>query len=229
MAKRAGERELPSAGKPSRVGAVVLAGGHSRRMGCDKASLLLGNETFLQRISRTLAAHFQPLVIVCRPDQQAGFEQLLTSSGFDVAPVVIVDRAPERGPLEGLATALEYLADQNVSLAVISTCDAPLVQPQLLAWLASQLSETIEAVIPTDGQHLYGLTAAYQTASGSALRALLEAGHRRVIDLPLHLNSRIVTEEECQSIDPRRRSFLNANTPAEYQAICHQAAGDNGL
>ncbi|MFN9880690.1 MAG: molybdenum cofactor guanylyltransferase, partial [Planctomycetota bacterium] len=130
-------------------------------------------------------------------------------------------------PLEGLATALEYLAEAGCERAAVSTCDAPLVQPQLLRWLASQLGTEREAIIPSDGKHLYGLTAAYRTAVWVKLRQLLERGERRIIDLPEHLATEIVTWDACRDVDPQLLSFLNANTPAEYRALCQQATAES--
>lgn len=195
-------------------------------MGCDKAGLRLAGETFLQRICGGLSGHFQPLLVVCRPDQQPSLERMTTESGATPSPTVIVDRNPERGPLEGLATALEYLADKGCARAVVSTCDAPLVQPRLLEWLAAQLAPGRAAVIPSDGQHLYGLTAAYRTEVWVTLRQLLEQGERRVIDLPRHLAAHLVTWDECRAIDPQLLSFLNANTPEEYLQLCRLASPD---
>lgn len=225
---RNAEREVaqPPGSEHAAIGAVILAGGHSRRMGCDKAELKLGAETFLQRICRTLGGHFLPQVIVCRADQQARFEQLFRAAPPGRGPQVIIDRQPERGPLEGLATGLEFLAGQAVPRTVVTTCDAPLIQPALLGWLAIQLSPAERAVIPSDGQHLYGLTAAYDTTLGSAIRSLLEQGERRVIDLPRHFAARIVSREECRAVDPRLISFLNANTPEEYRSLYELAAAE---
>jgi molybdopterin-guanine dinucleotide biosynthesis protein A len=210
-----------------RVGGVILAGGHSRRMGCDKAELRLESETFLQRICRVLSGHFQPLVVVCRPDQAVGFRELLTGPSFLPPPIVITDQHPERGPLEGLATALEFLAGQAIPLAGVTTCDAPLIQPTLLYWLAEQLETGHDAVMPSDDQHLYGLTAVYRTEAGTTLRQLLEQGERRIIDLPRQIAVRIVTWDACRAADPQLLSFLNANTPEEYRVVCQRSAAES--
>jgi molybdopterin-guanine dinucleotide biosynthesis protein A len=136
-----------------------------------------------------------------------------------------------RGPLEGLATALEFLADREIALAGITTCDAPLIQPQLLAWLAAHLAEEqasgVQAVIPTDGQHLYGLTAVYRTTVCTQLRQLLEQGERRIIDLPRWIEAKLVSWDECRQPDPELLSFMNANTPEEYRALCQQVAAES--
>ncbi len=220
------QSDIPAA-EPVRAGSAILAGGQSRRMGSDKAGLELLGETFLQRIWRVLSGHFQPLIVVCRPDQQTSLQRMLARPGAAALPTVIFDRHSERGPLEGLATALEYLAEAGCERAAVSTCDAPLVQPQLLRWLASQLGTEREAIIPSDGKHLYGLTAAYRTAVWVKLRQLLERGERRIIDLPEHLATEIVTWDACRDVDPQLLSFLNANTPAEYRALCQQATAES--
>ncbi|MFM7562118.1 MAG: molybdenum cofactor guanylyltransferase, partial [Planctomycetota bacterium] len=47
---------------------LILAGGMSRRMGTDKAALLLDGQTFLERIVERLAGSVRPLVIVGRAE-----------------------------------------------------------------------------------------------------------------------------------------------------------------
>lgn len=223
----------PPRPKSGQAGGVILAGGHSRRMGCDKAGLLLGDETFLQRICRVLSGHFQPLVVVCRQEQQAGFLRQLSGPETLPTPVVLVDQYPERGPLEGLTTALEFLAQQAIPLAVVTTCDAPLIQPRLLKWFlneletASQSAAGLQAVMPFAGQHLHGLTAAYRTEVCATLRQLLEQGERRIIDLPRHLRAKVVSWDECREADPAGLSLSNANTPEEYRALCQRAATES--
>ena len=53
-----------------RLGAVVLCGGESRRMGRAKAWLPFGSEVLLQRVVRLVGAVARPIVVVAAPGQQ---------------------------------------------------------------------------------------------------------------------------------------------------------------
>ena len=92
---------------------MVLAGGQSRRMGCDKASLLLpSGQTLLQRAQ----------ALVAGLEDQAGLRFLspLISGKRDGA---IADDVPDRGPLAGLYSVSSFLQQRNIA------CEALLVIP----------------------------------------------------------------------------------------------------
>ncbi|MFM7118020.1 MAG: molybdenum cofactor guanylyltransferase [Planctomycetota bacterium] len=198
---------------------LILAGGMSRRMGTDKAALLLDGQTFLERIVERLAGSVRPLVIVGRAEQVVALEKLLPNFPAIPRPEIIADRYADRGPLEALATGLETLAARGLQLAAVTTCDAPNVDPRLFLWLADRLGSQQQVIMPTDGNHWYGLTAVYRTACAVRIRELLEQGLRRIVDLPRHLPTTSVTLEECRVVDPQLQSFRNANTPEEYEAL----------
>jgi molybdopterin-guanine dinucleotide biosynthesis protein A len=204
---------------------LILAGGMSRRMGTDKAALLLGGQTFIERIVERLAGQLEPIIVVGRSEQLDGLERLLAKVSSRPPPAVVSDRYPDRGPLEALATGLETLAARGVHLAAVTTCDAPNVAPRLFFWLAGQLNPQQQIIMPTDGKHRYGLTAVYRTGCAVKIRELLEQGLRRVIDLPLHLPTASVTLEECRVVDPQLQSFRNANTPQEYEVLRRELDG----
>ena len=191
-----------------RLSAAVLCGGQGRRMGIDKARLTLGTETFLDYLCRSLATVATPILIVGRENQQ-----------LELPPATewTTDANSDQGPLEGIATALKFL-EPKAEFAFITSCDAPLIQHRLVTFLLGQLGDH-DAVMPTDGQHIYGLTAIYRTSLATPIRGLLNEGIRRVIDLPKFLNVHLISLDDCRSVDPELLSFENVNTPEEYSAL----------
>lgn len=108
------------------IAVAVLAGGESRRMGQDKASLIWQGKTLLERLVET-ARQVVPQVLVAgraRPDPWA----------FPDVPF-LPDARPGEGPLRGLESALTFAAPGAV-LAV--ACDMPLLSPAALRWLLAQ-------------------------------------------------------------------------------------------
>lgn len=212
----------PESPKPfgdTSLGGLILAGGMSRRMGTDKAALLLGGQSFIERIVQRLTGQLNPLLVIGRAEQLDTLGTLLRGNSLFTAVELLSDRYPDRGPLEALATGLEYLAARGVGVTAVTTCDAPNVQPELFHWLIQRMGANDEIVMPTDGKHRYGLTAVYRTPCAVKVRELLEQGVRRVIDLPLYLPTTSVSLEDCRSVDPRLQSFRNANTPQEYESL----------
>ena len=79
---------------------VVLAGGDSRRMGCDKAEIVIGGEPLWRRQVRVLrTAGADPVMLVRRPGQSAP----------DGIPI-LRDGVGDAGPMAGLQAALSAAA-----------------------------------------------------------------------------------------------------------------------
>ena len=72
-------------------GAVILAGGHSRRMGQCKAKMVIGGETLLARTVRQLADFPELWLSANDPGLAEGLPVLLAA-----------DRYPDAGPLAGI-------------------------------------------------------------------------------------------------------------------------------
>ena len=125
------------------VTVAILAGGESRRMGTDKAALLFGTVTLLERTARTALSAGLAVLVAGRacPD------------GWQTPKVDFVpDAAPGRGPLGGLETALKHMGGPVLAVA----CDMPLLTSEALVWLrdraAASTSEHGLAVL-NDGQY----------------------------------------------------------------------------
>ncbi len=191
------------------LGAIVLAGGHGRRMGQDKSQLVWQGETFLGRICRSLVLVADPIVVVGRQGH-------LPPTPPGVA--VIEDRQSGIGPLMGLASGLAYLMERRVEWGFVTTCDVPLIQPELANRLLV-LAQNSEAAIPIIEGHVFGLTAVYRTNLAPRLFELIDAGLRRVRDLPQQLKCHMADMAELADIDPQAASFRNINTPEEYAQL----------
>ena len=182
---------------------AILAGGESRRMGRDKAALLFGGLSLLERIARTaLSAGLMVLVAGrARPDDWP-------MPAVDFVP----DAAPGRGPLGGLETALKHTGGPVLAVA----CDMPLVTSEALVWLrdraAASTSEHGLAVL-NDGQWepLFSVYAPaclplieIRLAAGRlSLHGLIEAGDFARADAPGWVTSQLI----------------NINTPEELRRL----------
>src|SRR5437667_8674025 len=101
---------------------VILAGGKSSRMGRPKAWLPFHGQPMLARVLGRLGPLFAERVVVRAPDQ-------------DLPPVdarFVEDEAPGQGPVAGLAAGLAAI---NGPLAFATSCDAPFIDPRVVAHL----------------------------------------------------------------------------------------------
>lgn len=189
------------------VAGVVLCGGHSRRMGRDKASLAFGDETLLQRTVRILSEVVSPIAVVAAPGQA------LPPLADDV--IVAHDEVADRGPLEGIAAGLRAVA-RHAGAAYVSSCDVPLLTPAFVRHVIGQLADHEIAVPVADGFH-HPLAAVYRTAVLAHVDALLAEDRLRPFFLFERADTREVAEATLRTVDPDLASLRNLNTLADYE------------
>src|SRR5690348_16155343 len=160
------------------VSGAVLAGGQSRRMGSDKAALLIQGEPLLLRAVRLLRAVTPDVAIIGPPERAA------------LAPDVpsYPDRWPNQGPLGGIATALQALAGEAV---LVVGCDMPFLNLDVLRYLVALSPGSDAMVVRADGA-AHPLHAVYHRRCLPAIEAQLRAGNRQVQRLLARLAVRFV-------------------------------------
>src|SRR5213080_2265371 len=90
--------------------AVLLAGGESRRMSTEKATIVFDGEPLWQR-QITLLRHLRPEKILVSARAERSWRPADTE--------LILDQPPSRGPISGLTAALaRALASHHVALVV---------------------------------------------------------------------------------------------------------------
>ncbi len=110
-----------------KISAVLLAGGESRRMGKDKATLLF-HGTPLWQTQLELLRQLEPTEI---------FVSARTDPVWRPADVQFVaDNSPSRGPLSGLAASLAKMCTKHLLALAI---DMPFMTKKYLTFLCSQL------------------------------------------------------------------------------------------
>jgi len=188
------------------ISGFILAGGESRRMGRDKAKLVLGTETLLERQIRLLQSVCRSVTVLGRPKDFPGLEV-----------AVLADLEPGRGPLGGLATGLSATrTEYNLFLS----CDLPLMEWRFLHWLAEQALESrAEALVPkTRGGEVQPLCAVYARRALPTLRATLAGGQNQARGFFPRVRWRVISWAEIARAGFSPRIFDNMNTPQDYEA-----------
>ena len=180
--------------------AIVLAGGQSRRMGCDKASLVLGEQTLLEHVTAIVQTLFPRVLLSVRQPCP------------DLALAQICDAYADAGPLAGLYSALKQA--QTPWIFAVAT-DMPFVQAALIDYLARQRAG-FQAVVPVVHGHPQPLAAFYATSCLAPFRALLEGEGKRSLRAALApLTVRYVDAAELLAADPGLHSFFDLDTPQD--------------
>ena len=127
---------LPGFKRESGLGGMLLCGGQSRRMGFDKAQLVVHGEQNLQRLASLLSRYCSPAVVL---------GEILCSIPM------LKDDVPGAGPLAALAGGWRYLREQGSTEVIALACDLPLVGEEVLDLLARWPSP--RSVVPVvDGE-----------------------------------------------------------------------------
>lgn len=198
------------------MGAIVLCGGQSSRMGIDKFSLPFAEKTILDCvIDRLSVAVAGPIVVVGNESNFTALEKVVANHRHVIC---LADEFENRGPLEGIRVGLEKLASQT-EWAFATCCDVPMLQKEILTLLRSRVSETsVEAVMPIDGERIYGMTAIYRTTDKplKVINELIQKSELRVSGLAQALKTQFISLDEIREVDPKLWSLLNLNHPQQY-------------
>ncbi len=183
----------------------VLAGGGSRRMGSDKALLVWGGKTLLQRAVETL--------------ESLGLEVAVITGAGRRFPSLTVrrleDELPGRGPLGGLHSALR---DSEGEPCYLLACDLPLI-PGKLFQMMERLRQDCDCVVPSDSRgRLHPLCAVYSQRCLPEVERLLKSSRTGMHDLAQSkaVKTRIISPGGHGLEDV---AFTNINTLEDFENL----------
>jgi molybdopterin-guanine dinucleotide biosynthesis protein A len=181
---------------------ILLTGGRSRRLGVDKARLVLDGETLAARAARRLGA-------VCSPVVEAG-------DGVSGLPSVR-ERPSGAGPLAALAAAGTWLRDRGQhGPALLLAVDLPGVDEAFLRWLCERPGEPT-VVLRVDGR-LQPVCARYGADALVAAGSLVAVGIRALHELFDVVEHEVVEADEWRVV-ASPDAFLDVDTPADAQRL----------
>jgi molybdopterin-guanine dinucleotide biosynthesis protein A len=180
--------------------AVVMAGGDSRRMGQDKANLLLDKRTLLQSVVATLQPLFAEVIVSVRQPRP------------EIDLTQVCDDPAHSGPLAGLAAALEHASTPWVFAVA---CDMPFITAAVIEHLALQRGD-YQAVVPMVDGHPQPLASFYAKSCLGEVRACLSGNGRHSFRALLDkIRVCYVNEEQMLAVDPQLHSFFDLDTPQD--------------
>ena len=194
--------------------AVVLAGGKSSRMGRPKSLLLFDGEPLIAHIVRALQRMFAETVIVAAPEQDLP----------ELPAILVRDEIAYQGPVGGIYYGLKAASG---NFCFVTSCDVPFLNPALISHLTSQIFNH-DVVVPHWENRFQPLHAVYRTSVLPLLKEQLERGELRPIYLFDKVRACKIGEDEIRRFDPEGLSFLNMNTPDDYERALQRWGELNG-
>ncbi|WP_082234043.1 molybdenum cofactor guanylyltransferase [Halobacillus massiliensis] len=189
------------------ISGAILAGGHSRRMGEDKALLPLSHDIVAGHIYKKMKEMFEQ-VTVNRPEKLPG-----------INTIYIEDIYKDCGPLGGLHAVLKKA---DTAFTALAACDMPFIEPAVIRQLALTIDKDTEAVVPVFNGRNQPLSGIYHKSLASQAEQLLQNDERKMQSLLDNVCVRYV--RNFDSIDPSAVEwhFFNMNTKTDYEmALSH--------
>ncbi|MBT2687348.1 molybdenum cofactor guanylyltransferase [Bacillus sp. ISL-47] len=193
---------------------IILAGGHSSRMGENKALLKIGGKTVIERIANQLASISSDMIVVANNHEEYQFLGL----------PMVSDQWNEKGPLAGIHAGLTASGTQK---NLIVACDMPFISAELGKILLKEL-ESQQAAVPEIESRLHPLFAAYRKETKEAAEQALRDNRLRIREFLHKINASIMKDKELKRMGflSEEAHFFNMNSPDEYQMALKMAAGE---
>ena len=203
---------------------LVIAGGESRRMGTSKALLPVppdGRPLVRHAVERLLPLAANVIVVANDARICAALRQL-----GEICPDMRIDKSVERmrvnclpdddpghGPLAGLATGLRRIDGWALTVAA----DMPFVSHAFCSHLIGLADSDHDTIVPIAGGLAHPLHALYHRRCLPAVEKALAAGLRRMDSFWPNARVRKVDAVTVRHLDPDLRTFVNVNTPTEWE------------
>ena len=186
----------------SALAAVVLAGGASRRMGRDKATLPYQGATLVEHVVDVVGERCAPVFVIAAPGQSL--------PALDAE--VLRDDVRGVGPLVATGRGLRAAAEAGSQWAFVCAVDMPFIDPALIDLLVDTSANlTADVVLPWDGRDHY-LAGLYRVSLVERVNALVASGDRSMSALVNSVDTqRIVMNDD--------RPLTNVNSLADFASL----------
>ena len=206
-----------------KLSVAILAGGKSSRMGTDKALLFIEGKTMIEHIIAQVKDIGDEVIVITNTPERYKFLGL----------PLFADVIPDKGALGGLYTAIDAASHPYT---LILACDMPFVNRDLLNHLKSLMSEcdaVVPKIFPPEGEKKKSgtaepLRAIYSKACLAPIRKCIDDDNLKMIAFFRDIKLRWVDEDEIRKFDPELVTFMNANTPEEFEVVKGMMRGGKG-
>lgn len=186
---------------------LILAGGHSSRMGQDKAGLKFGGKTLAENQREILVKHHFSVAISSNSHVKT-----------DIDIPVLPDPAEVKyaGPLAGIYAGLQYASANGYQFILTMPVDCPIIPDEFFVKMTSAIDTTTCLRIASTPSGLQPTFALWATKLKSDLfNFLIGSENKSIRSFAFAHNVSIVRFDNVYS----EGAFFNVNTPEDYQYL----------
>ena len=176
---------------------AILAGGQSKRMGRDKATVEINRKALINLIYDKAKEVFHDIIII------SNNHKIIEGIEAPIMPDII----PVRSPSVGIASALTYA---DTPYVFILACDMPFISVEALRYMVNEVNGE-DIIIPRTKGGLEPLHAIYNRSCMAPLFRLIEQNRLKIMDVLPYVRVRELGQEPC-FIKDGASVFTNINT-----------------
>ena len=198
-------------GQKANMTGVVLAGGRSKRMGIDKATLKINDTLLIEYPIKILDKLFERILVVTNERLSETLESSL--SKYESLNV-IQDIYPDHGALGGIYTALSY---SETPYIFVTACDMPFLNGDFIKYMLEFLDNAPDVIVPESTGGLETLHAIYSKGTADLIMRKIFKNENKIKDLFPLVNVRYIPSATIKTFDKEEKMFKNINTPRELR------------
>jgi len=193
-------------------GALILAGGKSRRIKGNKALITLGDKPLLLHVvEKVLGLTHETVVVIGKNNEIDNYTTILPSK-----VTILKDTVEGKGPLVGILTGMQKMRSEYT---VILPCDSPFIKREVIKCLFKKAQGTDAAIPRWPNGDIEPLHAVYRISpSISAAETALRKDELLIVDMIKRLDKVFyVNTDELKEFDQKLISFFNINNQEDLK------------
>jgi molybdopterin-guanine dinucleotide biosynthesis protein A len=197
---------------------TILAGGENRRFPSLKGLMEFAGKRVIETQVELLRRYFEGVLISTNePEKYFYLNVPLIGDvyGGTDSPGPSVGIGPSvRGPMLGIFSVLFSTRAEGVFAVA---CDMPFIKPEALQLMKREAAHAADAVVPLWAGRPEPLFAWYSARSLEKMEKHILSGRTGLRDFLENADVKYVPEELVKRADPEGESFININTPGDYE------------
>lgn len=180
---------------------VILSGGENRRFPAPKGFIEVEGVRIIERTLTLLKRATGRVVISANEPEKY----------FYLGAPLIGDVVKSSGPIGGIISAFLGTGADEI---LVAACDMPFIRPDIIKYIMEKRGG--QATVPVHNGEPEPLLAVYSRAAFGPMEGMARKGQRSLKEMLGGLAVRYIDEAEIRGMDPEGKSFVNINTPADF-------------
>ncbi len=192
--------------RKNNITGVILAGGKSRRMGRDKATLRVGSSYLIEYPLKVLSRHFKTVMVVTNALLSRQLKAILPSS-----IQIFEDIFPDHGALGGIYTAL---FQSKTPYIFVTACDMPFIEDELVSLMSNKIGN-YDIIIPLGSKGYETLHAIYHRSLLPIIQHHLNKNNNKIKEIFPYSKVLSIPPNVIGQYGNEDKMFRNINTITE--------------